>query len=265
MNNNKVTIFFIKCTQIVYTCLMLLAVSCGKLNNINNIKRKYDQSHQVNGLPIDLSQKKPKTINFDMRSNRLGNSNSILRQYSYNDVDNKGWTLLHHMVNMTNMASGDLEKLINSFFLEFQCPDMMFKKDYQGNTPVLLAKKNTNQHTYNLLLKHLNSALRELIKKGEIAPFQKVLSLIQRLNANDPSITTDIVNYSDESKGNTLLHLAAISNQEEFVKVLLDNGANIWTKNKDDMRAIDLATDPNIKNLLETHFSTLLKRIKGAV
>lgn len=86
---------------------------------------------------------------------------------------------------------------------------------------------SSSKKTYDLS-GNLEDQCREAIKDKDVDGVKSLLAA-----KADASFT--------DKTGNALIHLAAMFNSETIVKLLVDNGANVWAKNPSGETAVDLA------------------------
>jgi len=110
-------------------------------------------------------------------------------------------------------------------------------------------------------------AVRKILKEGKSISKEKRLQKVKDCLNSGANITS--VDKNDNE--NTVLHLAVYSSYPEIVKFLINNGANIDSKNKKQQSSLELANDSNIPEIIQIfqqhmHSSQFrCKRIKAHV
>ncbi|XP_048577386.1 transient receptor potential cation channel subfamily A member 1 isoform X2 [Nematostella vectensis] len=128
--------------------------------------------------------------------------------------------------------------------LAHHSPEAVFSRDSYGHTPIHKAASHGYWKTCEALLKNMSSTrLRDLnfqtplhsaVTSGSI---QTVKTFLGR------TMDSNVLLEMQDSNGNTALHLACANDEVKIVKLLLDEGADVTMRNKDDKTCLDVAID----------------------
>ncbi|MFA6293187.1 MAG: ankyrin repeat domain-containing protein [Victivallales bacterium] len=179
---------------------------------------------------------------------------------------------------LKDIRAGNLEH-VDSLLLTF--PKLLNRRDKFGQTPVYIAVSANQYPVIEMLVKmnadikqantYGDTPLHKAAQTGDIKVLELLLNsgaILWKNNAKGESPLTKAVSAGQveavrflirnkaelntpDSKGDTPLHKAAVKGDKAIVKLLLDNGANAGIKNKESLKAADLAKMSEIREMIE--------------
>ena len=180
------------------------------------------------------------TKNYLVNTIKEKNPEFIIRNSLYMIKENKFIEFMHYLESNKPIL-GCIQKIINKKnnwnALHYSC--------FYGNkdiTAFLLAYNNSNNSIYDLI----NSLTKESYTPLHIACYKCNPTIVKILLLYLRDIKINIVNNNNE----TALHIACKRNSMKIVSMLIASNANLFLKDKNNKKPIDLTTDNNIKKLL---------------
>ena len=168
-----------------------------------------------------------------------------------------------------------VDSLISTF------PKLLNRQDKFGQTPVYIAV-SANQYPIIEMLVKMNADIKQAniygdaplhkaAQSGDIKVLELLLNsgailwknnakgespLIKAVSAGQIEAVRFLIRNKAElntpdSKGDTPLHKAAVKGDKDIVKLLLDNGADAGIKNKESLKAADLAKMSDVREMIE--------------
>ncbi len=179
---------------------------------------------------------------------------------------------------LKDIRAGNIEH-VDSLISTF--PKLLNRQDKFGQTPVYIAV-SANQYPVIEMLVKMNADIKQANAYGDTPLHKaaqsgdiKVLELLLNSGAilwkNNPKGESPIMKAvsagqveavrflirnkaelnTPDIKGDTPLHKAAVKGDKDIVKLLLDNGAAAGIKNKEGLKAADLAKMSDVKEMIE--------------
>jgi hypothetical protein len=158
------------------------------------------------------------------------------------DKSHDGMTPLHAAVE-----NGNIE--IIQFLLDSGAKTNT--RDFQKRTPLMMMDDDATPEIFDLLLRY--GAKVQLVDKEKNTVLHHFVE-----NADDADLVRLLINHGIDPNainrsGETALMIAAENDQTDDVKALLESGADVNKLNAEKKSAWDLASDAEIKTLLESY------------
>ena len=223
--------------------------------NIYNKNKIYNNNNKINQDTIfesmeenednenEINEKKNnQNINNVEHSISIKETNPefIIKNALYMIKDNKFIEFINYL-ELNKTILGCVKNIINKNnnwnALHYSC--------YYGNrdiTAFLLSYNNNNNPIHDLI----NSLTKENYTPLHIACYQANTAIVKVLLLYLRDIDINILNKNNE----TCLHIACKKNSMKIVSMLIASNANLFLKDKNDKKPIELTTDNNIKKLL---------------
>ena len=190
----------------------------------NNIK-KIDNNNNNNNIITSLKEVNPEFI--------IKNALILIR-------DNKFISFINYL-EINKKILGNVQKIINKKnnwnALHYSC--------YYGNTDItsfLLRFNNISNPIHELI----NSLTKEKYTPLHVACYKQNAEIVKILLLYLRDIDINLI----DNNGETCLHIACKKNSIKIVSMLIASNANLFLKDKNDKKPIELTTDNNIKKLL---------------
>ena len=186
---------------------------------------------------IKIKDKENNNINIPIKET---NPEFIIKNALFLIRDSKFIELIHYLEFNKNIL-GNVQKIINKKnnwnALHYSC--------FYGNkdiTAFLLTYNNSNNSIHDLI----NSLTKENYTPLHIACYKCNVSIVKILLLYLRDIEINTLNKNNE----TSLHIACKKNSMKIVSMLIASNANLFLKDKNNKKPIELTTDNNIKKLL---------------
>ena len=197
----------------------------NEIENKNKIKQNYNENNNNNHLIIQIKEVNPEFI---------------IKNALYMIKENKFIEFINYL-NSSKTVLGCIQKIINKKnnwnALHYSC--------FYGNkdiTAFLLTYNNSNNSIHDLI----NSLTKDNYTPLHIACYKCNASIVKILLLYLRDIEINLTNNNNE----TCLHIACKKNSMKIVSMLIASNANLFLKDKNNKKPIELTTDNNIKKLL---------------
>lgn len=206
----------------------LLKRNCKSMKaSVDDVRSCFEILRQHSCIPKSIITDVASAVSVDKMKFLLDNlSREHATRCSYN-IGYGGWNAVHFAAHSNRV---DLLELFDSYGLSEMFEVVTGKGFYDGSqTPIILAAKNKSRASLEYCcsrsdVKLLNStdqngysALSHAYNNKDLVSFEVLLK-----NGASPDVL-----YHNKSAGNTLLHLACSESRPDFVKLLLDAGADM--------------------------------------
>ena len=206
--------------------------------NLEEMEENSDEEKEMEEK--DKIKKEENAKNNLINSIKEKNPEFIIRKALYMIKENKFIEFIHYLESNKPIL-GSVQKIINKKnnwnALHYSC--------FYGNkdiTAFLLTYNNSNNSIYDLI----NSLTKENYSPLHIACYKCNPTIVKVLLLYLRDIKINNVDKNNE----TALHIACKKNSMKIVSMLIASNANLFLKNNNNKKPIDLTTDNNIKKLL---------------
>ena len=194
-------------------------------------------SDDENEIETKSKDKENNNINIYIKET---NPDFVIKNALFLIRDNKFIEFINYLES-NKIILGNVQKIINKKnnwnALHYSC--------FYGNkdiTAYLLAYNNSNNSIHDLI----NSLTQEKYTPLHIACYKCSVSIVKIILLYLRDIEINTVNKNEE----TALHIACKKNSMKIVSMLIGSNANLFLKDKNNKKPIELTTDNNIKKLL---------------